>query len=99
MLDFVSHDLHMDAKRLYEVYQKQWRIEAYHKSMKQNARLSQSPTKRIRTPSNHVFAWMIADCKLEALKIKTKLNHFAIKYRLILRANQIALQELKNMAT
>jgi hypothetical protein len=32
------------------------------------------------------------------LKIKTQLNHFAIKYKLIVRANQIAWQELKNMA-
>ncbi|MGL6030492.1 MAG: IS701 family transposase, partial [Legionella sp.] len=35
---------------------------------------------------------------LELLKIKTQLNHFAIKYRLILRANQLAWRELKNMA-
>jgi len=97
VLYLISNDMHIDAERLYEVYQKRWRIEEYHKSIKQNASLAKSPTKKIRTQSNHVFASIIAYCKLENLKIKTKLNHFAIKYKLILRANQIALQELKNM--
>lgn len=97
VLYLVSNDMHADADRLYEVYQKRWRIEEYHKSIKQNASLAKSPTKKIRTQSNHVFASIVAYCKLEALKIKTKLNHFAIKYKLILRANQVALQELKNM--
>jgi hypothetical protein len=41
---------------------------------------------------------MVAYCKLEMLKLKTGLNHFAIKYKLIVRANHIAMQELKNMA-
>ncbi|KTD25796.1 transposase, partial [Legionella israelensis] len=80
-----------------EVYQKRWRIEEYHKSIKQNASLNKSPTRTVKTQSNHIFAAIIAYCKLEMMKIKTKLNHFAIKYKLILRANQIAMQELKNM--
>jgi hypothetical protein len=29
--------------------------------------------------------------------MKTTLNHFALKYRLILRANQMAFQELKKI--
>lgn len=48
--------------------------------------------------SNHIDASVIAYCKLEMLKIKTHLNHFAIKYKLIVRANQIAWQELKKLA-
>ena len=65
---------------------------------KQNASLEKSPTKKVKTQCNHVYAAMIAYCKLEMLKFKTGLNHFAIKYKLIVRANQIAMQELKNMA-
>jgi hypothetical protein len=57
--------------------------------------LEKSPTKKVKTQCNHVFAAMIAYCKLEMLKFKTGLNHFAIKYKLIVRANQIAMQELK----
>lgn len=97
VLYLVSNDMTSSAVRLYEVYQKRWRIEEYHKSIKQNASLTKSPTKTVRTQKNHIFASIIAYCKLEMLKIKTKLNHFAIKYKLIVRANQIAMQELKNM--
>ena len=97
VLYLISNDMHSDADHLYEVYQKRWRIEEYHKSIKQNESLEKSPTKKVKTQSNHVFASLIAYCKLEMLKIKTKLNHFAIKYKLILRANQIAMQELKSL--
>ena len=97
VLYLVSNDMTSSAERLYEVYQKRWRIEEYHKSVKQNASLAKSPTKTARTQSNHVFAAIIAYCKLELLKCKTKMNHFAIKYKLIIRANQIAMQELRNM--
>ncbi|MBS4170854.1 Uncharacterized protein NEOC95_001590 [Neochlamydia sp. AcF95] len=69
----------------------------YHKSIKQNASLEKSPTKIARSQRNHIFSSLIAYCKLEFLKIKTLLNHFALKYKLILKANQMAYQELQNL--
>jgi SRSO17 transposase len=99
ILYLISNDMQSSAERLYEVYQKRWRIEEFHKSVKQNASLAKSPTKTVRTQCNHIFASIIAYCKLEMLKFKTNLNHFAIKYKLIVKANQIAMQELKNMMT
>jgi hypothetical protein len=94
-LYLVTNDLTIDADRMYEVYQKRWRIEEFHKSIKQNASLSKSPTKIIRTQSNHLFASMIAFCKLELLKVKTSMNHFAIRQKLLLKANQIMFNELQ----
>jgi hypothetical protein len=64
-------------------------------SLKQNASLSKSPTKMIRTQCNHLFASVIAFCKLELLKVKTAINHFAIKQKLLLKANQIMLHQLR----
>jgi hypothetical protein len=95
ILHIVTNDLDSDADRIYEVYQKRWRIEEYHKSIKQNASLEKSPTKVIRSQKNHIFASIVSYCKLEFLKIRTTLNHFALKYKLILKANQMAFQELK----
>ena len=66
-LYLVTNDLSIDADRIYKVYQKRWRIEEFHKSVKQNASLSKSPTKIIRTQCNHLFAAMIAFCKLELI--------------------------------
>ena len=94
-LYLVTNDLTIDADRMYEVYQKRWRIEEFHKSIKQNASLSKSPTKTIRTQSNHLFASMIAFCKLELLKVKTSMNHFSIKQKLLLKANQLMFNELQ----
>lgn len=95
ILYLVTNDLDSDADRIYEVYKKRWRIEEYHKSIKQNASLEKSPTKVVHSQKNHIFASIIAYCKLEMIKIKTSLGHFALKYKLLVKANQIAFQELK----
>ena len=92
-LYLVTNDLESDADRIYEIYQKRWRIEEYHKSIKQNTSLEKSPTKVKRSQKNHIFASIVAYCKLEFLKMKTHLNHFALKYKLILKANQMSYQE------
>ena len=96
-LYLVSNDLDHDADYLYEIYQKRWQIEIYHKSIKQNTSLAKSPTKKVISQSNHIFASIVAFCKLEMLQLKTCVNHFALKYKLILRANQAAMMELQNL--
>jgi hypothetical protein len=95
ILYLVTNDLESSADHIYEVYQKRWRIEEYHKSIKQNASLEKSPTKVVRSQKNHIFASIIAYCKLEFLKIKTCLSHFGLKYMLLMRANRIAFLELE----
>lgn len=97
VLYLVTNDLTLEAHRIYEIYQKRWRIEEYHKSIKCNASLAKSPTKVVRSQCNHIFASIIAYVKLECLKIKTALNHFALKYTLLLKANQAALLELRRL--
>ncbi len=93
-LYLVTNDLESSADRIYEIYQKRWRIEEYHKSIKQNASLEKSPTKVVCSQKNHIFASIVAYCKLELLRTKTSLNHFALKYRLLMTANRMAYLEL-----
>jgi len=95
ILYLVTNDLESSPDRIYEIYQKRWRIEEYHKSIKQNASLEKSPTKVVRSQKNHIFASIIAYCKLEFLKIKTCLSHFGLKYMLLMRANRAAFLELE----
>jgi len=94
ILYLVTNDLEIDSDQLYHDYQKRWQIEVYHKSIKQNTSLSASPTKVEKTQRNHIFCSLVAFCKLEMLKIKTSLNHFALKYKLLVRSNDIALKQL-----
>jgi hypothetical protein len=95
ILYLVTNDLESSADRIYEVYQKRWRIEEYHKSIKQNASLEKSPTKVMKSQKNHIFASIIAYCKLEFLKTKTSLGHFGMKYMLLMKANRAAFLELE----
>nr|WP_282599869.1 hypothetical protein [Piscirickettsia salmonis] len=40
----------------------------------------------------------MAFCKLETLSVKkVQLNHFALKYKLLVRSNQIAFEELRRL--
>lgn len=94
-LYLITNDLDGDADRIYEIYQKRWRIEEYHKSIKQNTSLEKSPTKVVRSQKNHIFASIIAYCKLEFLRVKTCLNHFGMKYMLLMKANRAAFLELQ----
>ena len=96
-LYLVSNDIDKEGTLLYQTYQKRWLVEEYHKSIKENASLAKSPTKVETSQRNHIFSSMIAYCKLEFLSIKTSINHFALKYKLILKANQAALIELQRL--
>jgi hypothetical protein len=65
VLYLVSSDVTLDYEQLTTIYQRRWKVEEYHKSLKSNASLAKSPTKTIRTQSNHCFASIYAFVKLE----------------------------------
>lgn len=91
----VSNDLSLSFNDLIAIYQKRWKVEVFHKSLKQNAALEKSPTKFEDSQCNHIFASMIAFCKLEMLKVKEHLNHFALKSKLYIKAVKAAFEELQ----
>jgi len=93
----VTNDDAIDADKIYKIYQKRWKIEEFHKSVKHNASLEKSPTKVMKSQMNHIFSSVIAYCKLEILSAKKNLNHFAIKFKLVVKANQAANQELARL--
>ena len=97
ILYLVTSDLKLTYDEITTIYQRRWNVETYHKSLKQNASLSKSPTKTVITQSNHVFASMCAFIKLEMSKVSTKTNHFALKAKLYLSALQSAFQKLNEL--
>ncbi len=97
VLYLVSSDVTLDYERMTTIYQRRWKVEQYHKSLKSNASLAKSPTKTIRTQSNHVFASIWAFVKLERMKLTTQMNHFALRSRLCVKAVQAAFQELQDL--
>ena len=94
-LYLVSSDTTLSREALLAVYQKRWPVEVFHKSLKQNAALGKAPVRRVRTQSNHVFAALYAVFKLECLKIKQNMNHFALRTSLYIKATRTAFDELQ----
>ena len=93
----ISSDTTLLPNDIIRSYHKRWRVEEYHKSLKQNVSLEKSPTQTETTQTNHFFAALCGYIKLERLKIKTKQNHFALKSKLYLKALLAAFQTLKEL--
>ena len=81
--------------RNHDDLKKRWAIEVFHKSLKSNAWLAKSPTRRVTTQSNHIFMSIYAVFKLECLKLKSALNHFAIRTKLLINVTRQAYLELQ----
>jgi hypothetical protein len=93
----VSNNLELSADLFKTLYKKRWGVEEYHKSLKQNASLAKSPTRRVTTQTSHLFASLLAYVKLERLKFVHKMNHFALKTKIYFAALKHAWIELENM--
>jgi hypothetical protein len=93
----ISSDTTLLPNDIIRNYHKRWRVEEYHKSLKQNVSLEKSPTQTTTTQTNHFFAALCGYIKLERLKIKTKHNHFALKSKLYLKALMSAFQTLREL--
>lgn len=90
----VTSDANLSFDEITSLYQKRWNVEPYHKSLKQNAALEKSPAHTVTTQTNHLFAALCAFIKLEMLKGSSKLNHFALRAKLYLRALEVAYSAL-----
>lgn len=93
-LHLASSDLTCSHDDLATTYQKRWKVEVFHKSLKSNANLAKSPTRTLRTQSNHVFMAICAAFKLECLSLKNKLSPFALCRKLLINASRSAYDEL-----
>jgi len=96
-LYLASSDLTLDFAAMTTIYQKRWKVEEFHKSIKSNTALAKSPTKTVRSQSNHFFASIYSHFKLETLKLATHKNHFALKSQIYLQAIRSSFQELRQL--
>ena len=86
VLYLVCSDTDLDYNQITLFYKKRWTIEVYHKSIKSNCSFAKSPTQTIKTQSNHFFSSIFSFFKLESLKIKSSINHFALKSKIYLNS-------------
>lgn len=95
ILHLVCSDLTCSHGAITTIYKKRWKVEVFHKSLKSNANLAKSPTKTVRTQSNHIFMSICASFRLECLSIKNNLNPFALCRKLLINATRCAYEELR----
>jgi hypothetical protein len=93
----VTSDLTLTADQIIAIYQKRWKVEEYHRSLKQNASLAKSPTRTVTTQTNHFVAALWSFVKIELLKVQTNKNHYQLKAQLYFSALQQAFQELRSI--
>jgi len=93
----VSNDFTLTDEQFKTLYKKRWGVEEYHKSLKQNASIGNSPAHTEKTQSNHIFAAIYAYVKLEKLRLGTSLNHFALKSKIYMASMKTALTEFQEL--
>ena len=82
----VSSDIGLTYDQVIAIYQKRWKVETYHQSLKNNHSLAKSPTRTVRTQANHLFASLCAYIRLEFIAIHTNKNQFYLKSSIYLAA-------------
>jgi len=81
-LYLITNDIDLSTDKILEIYKRRWKVEEYHKSLKQNLKIEHSPTKVQTSQLNHIFLSVCGFIKLERLRLNYKLNHFAIKEKM-----------------
>ena len=97
ILYLVTSNLTLGYTDITTIYQKRWKVEEYHKSIKSNLGLAKSPTKTVTTQANHFFMASYAYIKLERLARGANLNQFALKTKLYVKALQASMTELQRL--
>ena len=96
-LYLVTNDIDLSFDEVLEIYKRRWKIEEYHKSLKQNLHIEHSPTKVETSQRNHIHLAVCGFIKLEKLRLNYKMNHFAIKEKIYIEALKVAYQKVEEL--
>jgi len=96
-LYLITNDTNISFSKTLEIYQKRWKIEEYHKSLKQNLKIEHSPTRVEISQRNHINLTVLAFIKLEKLRLNYKMNHFALKEKIYIEALQVAYEKVREL--
>lgn len=96
-LYLITNDITLNFQEVLEIYQKRWKIEEYHKSLKQNLKIEHSPTKVEISQRNHIHLCVCAFIKLEKLRLNYNMNHFALKEKIYIEALKVAYEKVTEL--
>lgn len=97
VLYLVCSDMTLTYQHITDLYQKRWKIEEYHKALKQQCALSCSPAHSVKTQSSHIFCSLCAFVKLELMHRITTVSYEGLKLNLHLLALKTAFKHLRSL--
>jgi len=89
-LYLTTNNIDLSFNDILKIYQRRWKVEEYHKSLKQNLKIEHSPTKIEISQRNHIHLSVCSFIKLEKIRLNYKMNHFAIKEKVYIEALRVA---------
>ena len=96
-LYLVTSDTTLTYATIIDLYQKRWKIEQYHKALKQQCALERSPARSIVTQSTHIYCSLCAFAKLEMLTMITSVSYEGLKLNLYIHALKTAFKHLRSL--
>ena len=96
-LYLITNDITLNFQEVLEIYKKRWKIEEYHKSLKQNLKIEHSPTKVETSQRNHIHLCVCAFIKLEKLRLNYNMNHFSLKEKIYIEALKAAYEKVRKL--
>lgn len=75
-------DPELSAEQILQLYKRRWKVEEYHKSMKNNCSLGKCQARSPLSQQSHFYLAALAFLLLEKAKTKEDQNHFALKKQL-----------------
>lgn len=98
ILYLVCSDLDCDGDSIKTIYEKRWKVEVFHKTLKSNAAMAKSPSHTVRTQSNHLFLSIYSVFRLETISLRLKMNHFQLRAKIYMTALKSAFAQLQQLA-
>lgn len=96
-LYLVSSDTTLTTSGIIDLYQKRWKIEEYHKALKQQCSLTRSPARTVVTQSTHIFCSLCAFIKLETICQITSMSYEGLKLNLYIHSLKTAYAHLRTL--
>jgi len=96
-LYLITNDIDLTPEKILEIYQRRWKVEEYHKSLKQNLKIEHSPTKVESSQRIHIFLSVCGFIELEKLRLNYKMNQFAIKQKIYIEALKATFNKVRDL--
>ena len=88
-------NLQLDYSEIFSLYKRRWRVEEYHKSLKQNCSLGECQASSHTSQQSHFYLAVMAFLQLEKAKAATGKNHFALRHDLTILTTKYGMKAVK----